>query len=90
MNCVFPEKSFKNFAKRSTFAWSKAASTSSSKHIGTGRTRKIANKQDKAINAFSPPENNEIFCTFLPGEPYERYMKDTTKIYKISNGEWYE
>jgi DNA replication and repair protein RecF len=26
----------------------------------------------------------------LPGEPYERYMKDTTKIYKISNGEWYE
>ena len=36
------------------------------------------------------PEYEQLFCTFLPGEPYERYMKDTTKIYKISNGEWYE
>jgi DNA replication and repair protein RecF len=36
------------------------------------------------------PEYDQLFCTFLPGEPYERYMKDTTKIYKINNGEWYE
>jgi DNA replication and repair protein RecF len=36
------------------------------------------------------PDYEQLFCTFLPGEPYERYMKDTTKIYKISNGEWYE
>ena len=36
------------------------------------------------------PEYEQLFCTFLPGEPYERYMKDTTKIYKIANGEWYE
>ena len=34
------------------------------------------------------PEYDQLFCTFLPGEPYERYMKHTTKIYKIENGEW--
>jgi len=36
------------------------------------------------------PEYDQLFCTFLPGEPYERYMHDTTKVYKISKGEWYE
>lgn len=36
------------------------------------------------------PEYDQLFCTFLPGEPYERYMKETTKIYKIKGGEWYE
>ena len=36
------------------------------------------------------PEYNQLFCTFLPGEPYERYMHDTTKIYKIEKGEWHE
>lgn len=36
------------------------------------------------------PEYDQLFCTFLPGEPYERYMKDTTKIYKIEKGEWHE
>lgn len=34
------------------------------------------------------PEYDQLFCTYLPGEPYERYAKDTTKIYKIQNGEW--
>lgn len=34
------------------------------------------------------PDYDQLFCTFLPGEPYERYMHDTTKIYKIDNGEW--
>ncbi len=36
------------------------------------------------------PEYEQLFCTFLPGEPYERYMHDFTKIYKIENGEWHE
>ena len=36
------------------------------------------------------PEYDQLFCTFLPGEPYERYMHETTKIYKIDNGEWSE
>ena len=36
------------------------------------------------------PEYNQLFCTFLPGEPYERYMRDTTKVYKIEQGEWHE
>ena len=36
------------------------------------------------------PEYDQLFCTFLPGEPYEKYMNDTTKVYKIKNGEWYE
>ena len=36
------------------------------------------------------PEYDQLFCTFLPGEPYERYMKETTKIYHIENGEWHE
>ena len=36
------------------------------------------------------PEYEQLFCTFLPGEPYERYMHDTTKVYKINKGEWYE
>jgi len=35
------------------------------------------------------PEYDQLFCTFLPGEPYERYKRDTTRIYKIENGEWY-
>ncbi len=36
------------------------------------------------------PEYDQLFCTFLPGEPYEKYMKESTKIYRIKNGEWYE
>ncbi len=36
------------------------------------------------------PEYEQLFCTFLPGEPYERYMHETTKVYKINKGEWYE
>lgn len=34
------------------------------------------------------PEYDQLFCTFLPGEPYERYKKTTTKIYFIKNGNW--
>lgn len=36
------------------------------------------------------PEYEQLFCTFLPGEPYEHYMHETTKIYNIQNGEWHE
>ena len=36
------------------------------------------------------PDYDQLFCTFLPGEPYERYMHDTTKVYKIEGGQWYE
>jgi len=34
------------------------------------------------------PEYDQLFCTFLPGEPYERYKKTTTKIYTINEGKW--
>lgn len=36
----------------------------------------------------SLPEYDQLFCTFLPGEPYERYMHSTTKIFNVKNGEW--
>ncbi len=45
-------------------------------------------KREKIISLL--PEYDQMFCTFLPGEPYERYMKDTTKIFRIENGRWYE
>lgn len=34
------------------------------------------------------PEYEQLFCTFLPGEPYERYKRSTTRIFSIENGEW--
>lgn len=34
------------------------------------------------------PEYEQLFCTFLPGEPYENYRRETTKVYFIKNGEW--
>jgi DNA replication and repair protein RecF len=36
------------------------------------------------------PEYDQLFCTFLPGEPYERYSKSTTRIYEIKGGGWNE
>lgn len=36
------------------------------------------------------PEYDQLFCTFLPGEPYERYRRDTTRIYHIRGGEWHD
>lgn len=35
------------------------------------------------------PDYEQLFCTFLPGEPYERYMRDSTKVYNIKGGQWY-
>ena len=34
------------------------------------------------------PEYDQLFCTFLPGEPYEHYKRSNTKIYFIENGQW--
>jgi len=36
------------------------------------------------------PDYDQLFCTFLPGEPYERYAKSSTRVYKIENGGWNE
>jgi DNA replication and repair protein RecF len=36
------------------------------------------------------PEYDQLFCTFLPGEPYERYKHSTTRIYHIEKGEWHD
>lgn len=36
------------------------------------------------------PEYDQLFCTFLPGEPYERYKKTTSRVYQISGGQWSE
>ena len=61
------EKLRKYFAKRSTFAISSAASTSSRIHKGDGFTLIIANKQLNAINAFSPPEKECSLAAFPGG-----------------------
>jgi DNA replication and repair protein RecF len=36
------------------------------------------------------PEYDQLFCTFLPGEPFERYKKSGTRVYHISQGGWNE
>lgn len=36
------------------------------------------------------PNYDQLFCTFLPGEPYERYKHSTTKIFFIEEGTWHE
>lgn len=36
------------------------------------------------------PEYEQLFATFLPGEPYEKYKKDKTKVYEIIKGQWNE
>ncbi|MCR5494528.1 MAG: DNA replication and repair protein RecF [Treponema sp.] len=36
------------------------------------------------------PEYDQLFCTFLPGEPYANYKKENTKVYIIKEGEWNE
>lgn len=36
------------------------------------------------------PAYEQLFCTFLPGEPYERYKKTTTKVYTVDKGTWCE
>lgn len=36
------------------------------------------------------PAYDQLFCTFLPGEPYERYKKTTTRVYHVEGGKWSE
>jgi DNA replication and repair protein RecF len=36
------------------------------------------------------PDYDQLFCTYLPEEPYERYIKSKTKVYKIKAGCWYD
>ena len=36
------------------------------------------------------PEYDQLFCTYLPEEPYERYIRSKTKVYQIKAGFWYE
>lgn len=36
------------------------------------------------------PAYDQLFCTFLPGEPYERYRHDTTRVFRIQGGAWEE
>ncbi len=32
------------------------------------------------------PEYNQLFCTFLPGEPYEKYKREKTLVYSVNEG----
>ncbi|WP_407398812.1 DNA replication/repair protein RecF [Treponema sp.] len=34
------------------------------------------------------PEYDQLFCTFLPGEPYDRYKRENTLVYEIKEGKW--
>lgn len=36
------------------------------------------------------PDYDQLFCTFLPGEPYEKYRHESTRIYEIKKGIWKE
>jgi len=41
------------------------------------------------LTAMLPPYD-QLFCTFLPGEPYQSYMHEGTRVYKITGGTWEE
>ena len=32
------------------------------------------------------PQYDQLFCTFLPGEPYQNYMREKTIVYIVSEG----
>lgn len=34
------------------------------------------------------PKYDQLFCTFLPGEPYENYVREKTFVYEIKSGTW--
>lgn len=36
------------------------------------------------------PDYDQLFCTFLPGEPYDLYKHEGTRIYSIKEGGWTE
>ncbi len=66
-NCVCPTNFFRYSANLYTFTSSKAASISSSIQNGDGFIFNIENNNAIAVNALSPPDNNIMFCSFLPG-----------------------
>jgi DNA replication and repair protein RecF len=45
-------------------------------------------KRQKFISLL--PEYDQLFFTFLPGEPFEKYKKTSTRIYNINRGNWSE
>ena len=32
------------------------------------------------------PEYDQLFCTFLPGEPYQKYIRENTLLYSVEKG----
>ena len=34
------------------------------------------------------PEYDQLICTFLPGEIYNKFKREKTKVYEISEGNW--
>ena len=34
------------------------------------------------------PEYDQLFCTFLPGEPIDSYRHENTKVYYVQDGEF--
>ena len=34
------------------------------------------------------PEYDQLFCTFLNGEPYQNYRKEGSIVYRIKEGNW--
>ena len=36
------------------------------------------------------PDYDQLFCTFLPGEPYEKYRRSGTRIFSLDKGVWHE
>ena len=34
------------------------------------------------------PEYEQLFCTFLPGEPYKNYRKAETKVFFVEDGKF--
>jgi DNA replication and repair protein RecF len=47
-----------------------------------------AEKRQRFLRAL--PEYEQAFFTFLPDEPYRRYLRDSTRVYFVENGEFTE
>ena len=75
-------KSRRRSAKRSTFAPSKGASTSSKTQKGLGLTVRKANRRAAAVSARSPPDSSARGWRFLPGG----WTRMSTPVSKTSFG----
>lgn len=47
-----------------------------------------AEKRQRFLEAL--PDYEQAFFTFLPDEPYRRYLRDSTRVYFVENGEFSE